>query len=56
MSTPYPTFRQLAALCRAQSAGTSQPEMAAMLLVLASEYEEQAQAEEACRQGDRQAA
>ncbi len=56
MSTPYPTFRQLAAICRAQSAGTGLPETAAMLLELAGEYEAQAEAEEACREGERAAA
>lgn len=56
MSSPYPTFRELAAICRTQSAEARQPEMAAMLLELADAYEDQARAEEACRRGDRQAA
>lgn len=56
MSTLYPTFSQLAAICRTQSAGAGQPEMAAMLLELAGEYEAQAEAEEACREGERAAA
>lgn len=49
MPSPYPSFRQLAALCRAQSADASQSDTARMLLELACEYEEQAQAEEAGR-------
>lgn len=56
MSMPYPTFRQLAAICRAQSAAASQAEMAAMLLELAGEYEAQAEAEEARRVEERAAA
>lgn len=56
MSGPYPTFRQLAATCRAQAEMTSHAETAAMLLALAEDYEAQAEAEEAFGRAARKAA
>ncbi|GEM_PF-6056870 len=49
MPSPYPTFRQLAAICRTQAAGSGPPDVARLLLELAREYEAQAEAEEACQ-------
>jgi hypothetical protein len=56
MTQPYPSFRQLAVICRSQAAATTLPGTSQMLLELASEYEAQAQAEEAGRQDERTAA
>jgi hypothetical protein len=49
MPSPYPSFRQLAAICRTQAARRGPPDVARLLLELAREYEAQAEAEEACQ-------
>jgi hypothetical protein len=51
MPSPYPTFRELAAICRNQAARRGPPDVARLLLELARDYEAQAEAEEAFRRG-----